>query len=113
MSADVVALLAVLGLLLTGTLQTAEALAGFGSPAVITIAAIFLVTEGLSATGIAAWMGRRLLQVAGASESRLIAVTMAAAALLSLVMNNIAAAYRSFCPACRASRARPGSARRS
>jgi di/tricarboxylate transporter len=90
MSADVVALLAVLGLLLTGALQTGEALAGFGSPAVITIAAIFLVTEGLSATGIAAWMGRRLLQVAGASEGRLIGVTMSASALLSLVMNNIA-----------------------
>ncbi len=91
-SPDVVALLAVLALVLTGSLQTADALAGFGNPAVITIAAIFLVTEGLGATGVAAWMGRRLLQVAGASESRLIAVTMAAAALLSLVMNNIASA---------------------
>jgi di/tricarboxylate transporter len=90
MSADVLAVVAVLVLLLTGTLETSEALAGFGNPAVVTIAAVFLVTEGLSATGIAAWMGRRLLQIAGASEARLIGVTMAASALLSLVMNNIA-----------------------
>ncbi len=89
---DVVALLAVLALLLTGSLQTTEAFAGFGNPAVITIASIFLVTAGLANTGVAAWIGRRLLRIAGESESRLVAVTMAAAATLSLVMNNIASA---------------------
>jgi len=89
---DVVALLAVLALLLTGTLQATEALAGFGNPAVITIASIFLVTAGLTNTGVASWIGRRLLRIAGESEGRLVAVTMAVAAALSLVMNNIASA---------------------
>jgi di/tricarboxylate transporter len=89
---DVVSLLVVLALVLTGTLQTQEALAGFGNPAVLTIASIFLVTAGLSNTGVAGWIGRRLLRIAGESESRLVAVTMAAAATLSLVMNNIASA---------------------
>jgi di/tricarboxylate transporter len=92
LGADVVSLLAVLALLLTGTLQTQEALAGFGNPAVLTIASIFLVTAGLTNTGVAGWIGRRLLRIAGESESRLVAVTMAVAATLSLVMNNIASA---------------------
>jgi di/tricarboxylate transporter len=89
---DVVSLLAVLALLLTGTLQVTEALAGFGNPAVVTIASICLVTEGLARTGIAAWIGRHLLRIAGAGEGRLVAVTMTAAAILSLAMNNIASA---------------------
>ncbi len=91
-SPDVVSLLAVLALLLTGTLQVNEALAGFGNPAVITIAAIGIVTAGLANTGVATWIGRRLLRIAGGSEGRLVAVTMTAAAILSLVMNNIASA---------------------
>jgi di/tricarboxylate transporter len=89
---DVVSLLTVLALLLTGTLKVTEALAGFGNPAVITIASICLVTAGLTNTGIAAWIGRRLLRIAGAGEGRLVGVTMTAAATLSLVMNNIASA---------------------
>ncbi len=89
---DVVALLSVLALLLTGTLQVQEGLAGFGNPAVITIASLCLVTAGLTNTGVATWIGRRLLRIAGESEGRLVTLTMAAAAALSLVMNNIASA---------------------
>ncbi|MGA2260826.1 MAG: SLC13 family permease [Acidobacteriota bacterium] len=91
-SPDVVALLTVMALLLSRTLDTADALAGFSNPAVITIAAIFLVTAGLTNTGVAAWIGRCLLRIAGKSEGHLVAVTMAASAVLSLVMNNIASA---------------------
>jgi di/tricarboxylate transporter len=87
---DVVALLMLLALLLTGTLSTRDALAGFGNPAVITIGAIFIITAGLANTGIASWLGRHILHIAGASERRLICVGMASAAALSLVMNNIA-----------------------
>jgi di/tricarboxylate transporter len=89
---DVVAMLAVLALLVTGTLHTADAFAGFGNPVPVTIAAIFLVTAGLTNTGVAAWLGKRIVQIAGTTEPRLIAVTMGAAATLSLVMNNIACA---------------------
>ena len=89
---DVVAMLTVMALILSGTLDAADALAGFGNPAVITIAAIFLVTAGVTNTGIAAWIGKYLLRAAGSSEGKLIALTMAASATLSLVMNNIASA---------------------
>jgi di/tricarboxylate transporter len=89
---DVVAMLTVMALILSRTLTAADALAGFGNPAVITIAAIFLVTAGLTNTGIAAWIGKWLVRTAGNREGRMIAVTMAASATLSLVMNNIASA---------------------
>ncbi len=91
-SPDIVAMLALLALLLSRILNTSEALAGFGNPAVITIAAIFLVTTGLTNTGVAARIGAYILRIAGKSEAKLVAVTMAASALLSLVMNNIASA---------------------
>jgi di/tricarboxylate transporter len=88
---DVVGLLMLLALLLTGTLSTSDALAGFGNPAVVTIGAIFIITAGLANTGIASWLGRRIMRIAGSSETLLISVGMASAAVLSLVMNNIAA----------------------
>jgi di/tricarboxylate transporter len=89
---DIVALLAVSALLLSRVLNIAEALAGFANPAVLTIAAIFVVTAGLTNTGVAAWFGGYLFRLAGKNESRLIALTMGASAMLSLVMNNIASA---------------------
>jgi di/tricarboxylate transporter len=91
-SPDIVALLAVAALLLTRVLNVSDALAGFSNPAVITIAAIFVITAGLTNTGVAAWFGGYLLRVAGKSEARLVAVTMGASAVFSLVMNNIASA---------------------
>ncbi len=91
-SPDIVALLVVVALLLSKVLNIADALAGFANPAVITIAAIFVVTAGLTNTGVAAWFGRYLFRAAGRSETRLIALTMGASAMLSLVMNNIASA---------------------
>jgi di/tricarboxylate transporter len=91
-SPDIVALLAVVALLVTRVLNVTEALAGFSNPAVITIGAIFVMTAGLTNTGVAAWFGGYLLRIAGKSEARLVAVTMGASAMLSLVMNNIASA---------------------
>jgi di/tricarboxylate transporter len=91
-SPDIVALLAILALLLSRTLSLSDALAGFSNPVVITIASIFLITAGLTNTGVAAKIGEYLFRIAGKNEARLVAVTMGAAAILSLVMNNIASA---------------------
>ncbi len=44
--ADIVALLALLTLFLTGILTTAQSIAGFGDSTVILIAALFVVGEG-------------------------------------------------------------------
>ncbi|MBT8144503.1 MAG: anion permease, partial [Gammaproteobacteria bacterium] len=86
---DLVALL-VLCVLAVGQLVTpAEAFAGFSNPAVITLWAMFIVSEGLARTGIASSIGNLVLNVAGSGEVRLIAVIMTVSAGMSAFMNNI------------------------
>src|SRR3982751_1703134 len=92
LSADLVALLVVVTLGVTGVLTTQEAFSGFSRAAVITIISIYVLTEGLQQTGVTDMAGTILLKVGGKSETRMIATVMAAGAFLSLFMNNIAAA---------------------
>lgn len=90
--ADLVALLVVVALGVTGVLTPQEAFSGFSRSAVITIIAIFVLTEALQRTGVTDQVGNVLLKVGGKSEMRLVITVMLAGAFLSLFMNNIAAA---------------------
>jgi len=85
---DVVALGVVVALMVTKVLTVPEALAGFSSEAVITIAALFIIGGAILQTGLAGRIGRYILSVAGTSETRLIVVLMAAVALLSGFMSS-------------------------
>lgn len=87
-SADLVALLSLLALALSGVIGTRDALAGFGNPTVVMIAALFVVGEGLSRTGVTGWGGKQLLEVARGSKIRLLVVVMAGTALLSAFISN-------------------------
>jgi di/tricarboxylate transporter len=89
---DLVALMVVVALGLTGVLTPREAFSGFASSAVVTIVSIFVLVEALRITGLAEHAGDVLLRVGGTRERSLVATVMAAGATLSLVMNNIAAA---------------------
>ncbi len=88
---DVVALLVLLALIVTGLISPTEAFSGFSSPAVITVWAIFIVSGGLFHTGVANLLAQRLLQVSGESESRLTGLLMITVGLMSGVMNNVGA----------------------
>lgn len=90
--ADLVALLVVVALGVTGVLTPQEAFSGFSRSAVIIIISIFVLTEALQRTGVTEQVGNILLKVGGRSELHLIIVVMIAGAFLSLFMNNIAAA---------------------
>lgn len=90
--ADLVALLALIALGLTGVLTSQEVFSGFSRSAVILLIAIAVLAEGLRRTGVADRLGDLLLRVAGKRESRLVVLSMLAGAFLSLFMNNIAAA---------------------
>lgn len=85
---DLVAVLALLVLSLTGVLDPGEALAGFADPVVLMIAGLFIVGEGLFQTGVAQTIGRWPARIAGESEVRLLAVIMAMVALLSAFMSS-------------------------
>jgi len=90
--ADLVALLVAVALGVTGVLTPQETFSGFSRSAVITIMAIFILTEALQRTGVAEQVGNILQKVGGASELGLVVAVMVAGAFLSLFMNNIAAA---------------------
>src|SRR3982751_7060440 len=69
--ADLVALLVVVALGVTGILTPQEAFSGFSRSAVITIMAIFILAEALHRTGVTEQVGNILLRVGGKSELRL------------------------------------------
>jgi di/tricarboxylate transporter len=88
---DIIALLVLLTLAITGLIDTQEAFSGFASPAVITVWAVYIVSGGLYKTGVADTLGQQITRLAGTSEARLIFVIMATCGLMSAFMNNIGA----------------------
>jgi di/tricarboxylate transporter len=89
---DVVALLVLGVLAVSGLVQPDDALAGFSNPAVITVWAMFILSDGLTRTGIADLLGNQVLRIAGQQEITLIIVIMLTAGGLSAFMNNIGVA---------------------
>ncbi len=68
-----------------------KALTGFGTPEVIALIALFILTACLDKYGVTRWIARRLLSLGGRSEQRLVGLFAFTAALLSLFMNTLAA----------------------
>src|SRR5262252_3390644 len=87
---DVVAILVVLALNLTGVLTIQEALAGFGQPVVVLIAAVSVVSEGLIATGVAHRLGEAVMKAGGTNEARLVALVMVLAGTVGAFMSSSA-----------------------
>jgi len=88
---DAVALLVLLALLVFRILDPPVAFAGFGSPVLIALAAVYVVSAALERTGVAGRLGRRVFSIAGASETVLILAFGAVGGLLSGVMNSVGA----------------------
>jgi di/tricarboxylate transporter len=89
---DLVALLVLCTLAITGLVDAEGAFAGFSNSAVITVWAMFILSEGLTRTGIADIIGRQVMRVAGRREISMIFVIMVTGAVLSAFMNNIGVA---------------------
>jgi di/tricarboxylate transporter len=85
---DLVALMSAAALALSGILTPSQALAGFGDPLVIMIAALFVVSGGMFRTGVAERLGRWLARVAGDGEGRLVLLIMLITAMLSGIMSS-------------------------
>ncbi len=84
----VVAMLTALALWATGVLSLGQALGGFGDPAVIFIASLFVISSGLEITGVTAWAGQLLIRGAGEeSRSRLLVLTMVLVSLLTALIS--------------------------
>jgi len=89
---DLVALLVMASLALTGILTPVEALSGFSNAAVVTVWAVLILSAGLARTGVAGSVGHRVLGLAGNGEARLILLIMLMVGALSGFMNSIGVA---------------------
>jgi di/tricarboxylate transporter len=89
---DLVALLVLGTLAITGLVDSDQAFAGFSNSAVITVWAMFILSEGLTRTGIADIIGRQVMRIGGKREFSMIIVIMITGAVLSAFMNNIGVA---------------------
>ena len=88
---DLTSMLVLLVLAATGLVSVQEAFSGFSNPAVITVAAMFIISAGISHTGAMSRVGERMISLADGSEPRLIAVIMTTVAIFSAFINNIGA----------------------
>jgi len=84
---EIVAIGAALALFATGVLDVRQALAGFGDPAVIFIATLFVVSEGLDSAGVTGRAGQELNARAGNSRTRLLVMMMLLVAFLTALIS--------------------------
>ncbi len=70
----------------TGVLTLGQAMAGFGDPTVVFIAALFVVAEALDVGGVTAWAGQMLLRSAGESRTRVLVFMMGLVALVTALI---------------------------
>lgn len=88
---DLVALMVLVTLVITGLLTPQEAFTGFASPAVITVWAVFIISGAVSKSGIADSLGQLMMYLSGENPVRLLFVIMLTSGVMSAFMNNIGA----------------------
>ncbi len=88
---DLVALLTMLALTLSGLLSPEEAFSGFSNPAVITVLAIFIVSGGVVRSGLADRAGMLITRVAGRRYLPLLLLVMLITGVMSAFMNDVGA----------------------
>ncbi len=87
---DIVAILALLFLTLVGIIEPQEAFAGFGSPVVITVAAVLIISRGLINVGAVELLVDKL-EAIGGNKNQQIAILTLITAILSSFINNVGA----------------------
>lgn len=86
---DVVAVLIILALSITGLLDSKAAFSGFSSEPAIIVCAVFILSAGLSLTGVTDVIGNWVGRFAGNSEARANIVIMTAVATLSAFTHHL------------------------
>ena len=87
---DVVALAALMACVVAGLVPADQAFAGFGHPAVITVACVLVLSQGLHNTGAVDWLARSLLPRDAGRLTSMLAL-MGLGAIMSGFMNNVGA----------------------
>ena len=87
---DVVALLALLAVVVAGIVPAGEAFVGFGHPAVITVAAVLVISRALQNSGVIGGLAK-WLEAVDAGPSVQVAAVAGLVGALSAFMNNVGA----------------------
>ena len=88
---DLVAMMVVVALAVSGIITPAETVSGFGQSLVVMIAGLFVVGEGLFRTGVAAAVGNWIMRMGGSNEKRLLLVLIPVVAAMSAFMSSTGA----------------------
>jgi di/tricarboxylate transporter len=70
------------------SVPAADAIAGFASPAVVTIIAMYILSAGVELAGVVSWLGAHLARLTGGDDKRLLGATTASTGLFAGVVNN-------------------------
>ncbi len=85
---DLVAVGIMVILTVTGILEPGEAVAGFANPAVITVAAMFLMSRGMIRTGAVGFIGQRVIKGSRGKPHRALLMSLLIVAAASAFINN-------------------------
>jgi di/tricarboxylate transporter len=89
---DLVGLLMMVVLPLSGVIGPEEAIAGLSSNAVVSIIAVMILGAGLNKTGVMNVVASQIVKIAGSSEVRIMVIISSTVAVISSFMQNIGAA---------------------
>jgi di/tricarboxylate transporter len=89
---DMVGLLVMVLLPLSGVVTPGEAISGLSSNAVVSIIAVIIIGHGLDKTGVMNQVAARIVKLSGKSQTRMMALVAGTVAFLSSFMQNIGAA---------------------
>jgi len=89
---DMVGLLMMVGLPLSGIITPADAISGLSSNAVVSIIAVIIMGHGLDKTGVMNVFARYIIRFSGKSRIRMMALVSGTVAAISSFMQNIGAA---------------------
>jgi di/tricarboxylate transporter len=89
---DMVGLLVIVLLPLSGLITPAEAISGLSSNAVVSIIAVMIIGHGLDKTGVMNQVAAQIIKLSGKSQTRMMALVAGTVAVISSFMQNIGAA---------------------
>ena len=87
---DIIALCVLVALFVLDLIESEHVLYGLANQATVTIASMFIISEGLVRTGLVEWAARYLDRLAGKTELRLMLLLSLTAAILSAFIINAA-----------------------
>jgi di/tricarboxylate transporter len=91
MAVEVVALVVLATLLVSGQISLAEATQGFSDPAVLTVLMMMVLSEAISESGVVAQVGHRITRWSGGHTGLQVALLFGVTGVLSMFINNTAA----------------------